>query len=176
MSGTRKANLLAGNSTNAFSQPEPPFDLSVFDPLDMDRISRAEFIEENEKVARAFWDPSMLLFSRLGPKVADVIPPFEWSDAYDEAFGCMYDAFKNRDALDASNEQFADIRAVVEYIYADPNLNMLNMMGDDALLDALEPSEIYAEVANSCNLIALNANMMNDSGLMDAFMSVSMEE
>ena len=165
------AFLISLAPTVAFAET----DLSVYDPLDMMSISRADFIDKNEKAMRAYWDPSMLLFSRLGPSVAETIPAFIWTDDYADVFGCMYDALLAQDALESANIMFADMRTAAEYIYANPDLNVFNLVENDELIDLLQPSAVYGSVSNECGLLTLNASAMRESGLMDAMTAKAME-
>ncbi len=114
----------------------------------------------------------MELYVRVDPSLAEIVPPFEWTEEYTEAYGCLYDRLKEQNALGEVNAMFSNMQASIEYIYAHPDFNMLTIAKHEPYIDMLQPSDTYLEASTSCNLVALNMKTMRHSGLLEALMAV----
>lgn len=156
----------------SFAQSDVSSELAELVAVDFTQVSRSEFIDKHEEALNIGWEPSMKLYVRVDPSLAEIVPPFEWTDEYTETYGCLYDRLKEQDALGEVNAMFSSMQASIEYIDAHPDFNMLTIAQHEPYIDMLQPSDIYLEATISCNLGALNMKTMRDSGLMEAFMAV----
>ncbi|MBU2936358.1 MULTISPECIES: hypothetical protein [Pacificibacter] len=153
----------------SFAQSDEPLDSPMHEAVDFTQLSRSEFIDKHEEALNIGWEPSMQLYARVDPSLAEIVPPFKWTDDYVETYGCLYDHLKEQDALGEANAMFSSMQASIDYIYAHPDFSILTLAEHEPFIDMLQPSDLYLEASMSCGLVALNAQAMKDSGLYDAF-------
>jgi len=153
----------------SLAQSDDPLDLPELEAVDFTQLSRPAFIDKHEEALSIGWEPSMQLYARVDPSLAEIVPPFTWTDDYVETYGCLYDRLKEQEALGEANAMFSGLKASIEYIYAHPDFSILTLAEHEPFIDMLQPSDLYLEASMSCGLGALNAQAMKDSGLYDAF-------
>lgn len=153
----------------SFAQSDVTSKLAELVDVDFTQVNKAEFIDKHEEALSIGWEPSMQLYARVDPSLAEIVPPFTWTDDYVETYGCLYDRLKEQDALGEANAMFSGLQASIEYIYAHPDFSILTLAEHEPFIDMLQPSDLYLEVSMSCGLGVLNAQAMKDSGLYDAF-------
>ncbi|WP_417256499.1 hypothetical protein [Celeribacter halophilus] len=159
----------------SFAQSDVSSELAELVAVDFTQVSRVEFIDEHKEALNIGWEPSMQLYVRVDPSLAEMVPPFEWTDDYTEAYGCLYDHLKEQDALGEVNAMFSSMQESIDYIYAHPDFNILTIAQHEPYIDMLQPSDIYMEATTSCNLGALNMKTMRDSGLMEALTEIMLQ-
>jgi hypothetical protein len=153
----------------SFAQSDVSLNLPEFEAVDFTQLSRSEFIDKHEDALSIGWEPSMQLYARVDPSLAEIVPQFVWTEEYTETYGCLYDRLKEQDALGEANAMFSGMQASIEYIYAHPDFSILTLTEHEPFIDMLQPSDLYFEASMSCGLGALNARAMKESGLYDAF-------
>jgi hypothetical protein len=159
----------------SFAQSNVTSELSELVAVDFTQVSRSEFIEKHEEALNIGWEPSMQLYLRVDPSLAEMVPPFEWTNDYTEAYGCLYEDLKEQGALGEVNAMFSSMQASIDYIHAHPDLSMLTIAQHEPYIDMLQPNDIYIEATTSCNLGALNMKTMKDSGLMEALTAIMLQ-
>lgn len=143
--------------------------------IDFARLNKSNFVEEMRVMAEASWSPMMQLYTRLEPSLGEFVPDFEWSDAYQDAYECVYDTLSANNALGEVNFTRDALLTFIERVEADESLTFISMAEDEELTELLIPSDQFADAGSDCGVNALNIELISESGLMDAMQRIMME-
>ncbi len=157
--------------TTGLAQTQSPSDASYLAEIDFTQSNRTEFIDQQKELLRATWAPTMLLFTRINPSLSDTVAEVPWNEDYETAFGCMHDMMSEQAALEAANTRLQASITMIEYIYEHPSVTFASLDEHAELMNLMVPEPIYATAASECGLLALNAEIMRERGLMDAMVN-----
>lgn len=136
-------------------------------------LSKADFLQEMEAIHEASWVDLALMFTRLDPAFADIIPPYDdWDDQTKELAECVYDRMAAEDTLDKLAEYSLLQIEFSQFVVEQPELNFINLSEYELVQSRFGvPLPEYLQASSSCGLLDYQGQQMQDTGLMDALIS-----
>ena len=144
--------------------------------IDFAGLNRSQFVDEMQKLAEATWAPMMQLYMRVGPDIAELTPSFELSEAHLTAYACMFDQLSDADALDEVNTTRDSMIEFALHLDANPEYDFVAFVQDETRLDLLVPDDNYLDASIDCGVIALNQNILIESGMMGVLQEKMMQD
>lgn len=143
--------------------------LERFDAAQMDR---GEYLDQMEGIFPDLSVAAFLLFTRMGSELSDHVPDFTWSEAYEEAYGCMYDQTAGVGNYDGLNAYTQGGLVSLHYLRDHPDLTFMTMTEHPEYMDGVTPSAKYLALLQECGVQDLTQDALKKSGMMDALKKV----
>lgn len=136
-------------------------------------LSKADFLAEMEVIHETSWPDLSVMYTRLDPAYADLLPPYDdWDTQTKELAACVYDKMAAEGTLDELAEYTLLQIEFATFLADHPNLNFGNMSEDAAVLERFSSSShAYIQASSSCGLLDYQGKQMQETGLMEVLFS-----
>lgn len=136
-------------------------------------LPRSEFLAEMETILEAAWPGHSVMFTRLDPAYADLLPPYhDWDAQTKELAACVYDAMASDWTLEKLAEYVLLQTEFAAFLANRTDLNFSNMGDDATIQDRFStPSTEYVKASSSCGLLDYQGQQMQQSGLMGVLLN-----
>ena len=147
--------------------------IEKLDKFDAAQTDRGEYLDQMETIFPDLSVAAFLLFTRLGPELSDHVPDFTWSEAYETAYGCMYDQTAGVGNYDDLNAYTQGGLVSLQYLRDHPDLNFMTMTEHPEYMDSVKPSADYLTLLQECGVQDLTRDALKKSGMMEALQKVA---
>lgn len=136
-------------------------------------LSKADFLAAMETVHETSWPDLSVMYTRLDPAYADLLPPYDdWDSQTKELAACVYDKMATDNTLDQLAEYTLLQTEFASFLAANPDLHFGNMSEDPTVLERFGgSSHDYIQASSSCGLLDYQGQQMQETGLMEALFS-----
>lgn len=136
-------------------------------------LSKADFLAEMEVIHETSWPELSVMYTRLDPAYADLLPPYDdWDAQTKELAACVYDKMAAEGTLDKLAEYTLLQIELATFLAEHPDLHFGNISEDAAALELLGGSaHAYIQASSSCGLLDYQGQQMQETGLMEALFS-----
>lgn len=147
--------------------------IEQLEKFDAAHMNRGEYLDQMETIFPDLSVAAFLLFTRARPELNDYAPDFTWSEAYEEAFGCMYDQTAGVGNYDDLKAYTQGGLVSLQYLRDNPDLNFMTMTEHPEYMDSVTPSSAYLRLLKDCGVQQLSQDAMMKSGMMEALQKVA---